>query len=340
MDLAEQFRAFARLEARPTSPLYATLAEAVADDAALLALAARARPGQPAPNLLLAAVQALLLAGKGEALAPFYASLAARPADPAGAVAPFRAFCLAHDAAIARLLETRSVGTNEVARCAVIRAGLAHVMAATTGPLHVVEIGASAGLLLLWDRVRIDYGGGLVAGPADAPLVLACESRGAPPPVAVDAARIGSTAGIDVDPMDLEDEADRRWLEALIWPEHRERRTRLRVAIAAARAAGIRVRRGDGVVDLPVLLAALPPAEAVCVVHAFTFNQIPADVAARFAAMLAAEGRVRPIHRLGYEWGDGDAPALTVTAIADGIALPVEVLAAAEAHGRWIDWRA
>jgi hypothetical protein len=339
MTLAGRFRTFARLEARPTSPLYAALAEAVADDPDLLALAERSRAGQPVPNLLFAAVHALLLSGQGPDLAPFYASLAERPAPPEGAVAPFRAFCLEHREGIAALLAARSVGTNEVARCAVIRAGLAHVMAQIPGPLHVVEIGASAGLLLLWDRVRVDYGASLVAGPADAPLVFACESRGAPPPVAVDPARVGRMAGIDLDPMDLENEADRRWLDALIWPEHRERRTRLRIALDAARAAGIRVRRGDGVADLPSLLASLPPGEAVCVIHAFTFNQIPADVAARFSAMLKGEGRKRPLFRLAYEWGSDDAPALALARLEDGIAAPPQLLAIAEAHGRWIEWR-
>ncbi len=59
-DLAAKFRRFAENEA-PKAPLYARLAQAVADDPAVLALAARARAGQPAPNLLFAAVQSHLL---------------------------------------------------------------------------------------------------------------------------------------------------------------------------------------------------------------------------------------------------------------------------------------
>lgn len=338
--LAETFRDFARREALPTSPLYATLADAVAGDEALLALAARARPGQPRPNMLFAAVHALLLSGEGSELARHYASLSEDPLPPEAAPAAFRAFCLQHREAIAALLESRSVGTNEVARCAVIRAGMAEVLARCSGPLHVVEIGASAGLLLLWHRLAVDYGAGMLAGPADAPLRLACASRNAPPPLQIEADRIASLVGLDLDPMDLESETDRRWLLALVWPEHRERRARLEGAIAAARQAGIAVLRGDAIADLPALLDGLPPGEAACAFHAFTFNQIPAPLADRFVAGLAQASHRRPVFRLAYEWGEGDAPELLLTVFAGGKAAAQRRLATAEAHGRWIDWGA
>jgi hypothetical protein len=338
--LAETFRDFARREALPTSPLYATLADAIADDEALLALAARARPGQPRPNMLFAAVHALLLGGEGPELAGHYASLCDGPLPPDGAAPVFRAFCLQHREAIAALLESRSVGTNEVARCAVIRAGMAEVLACSSGPLHVVEAGASAGLLLLWHRVAVDYGAGLLAGPADGPLRLACASRGTPPPLRIEAARIASLVGLDLDPMDLESEADRRWLLALVWPEHRERGARLEGAIAAARQAGIAALRGDAIADLPAVLDGLPHGEAACAFHAFTFNQIPAPLADRFVAALAQASHRRPVFRLAYEWGERDAPELLLTAFAGGKARAPRRLATAEAHGRWIDWAA
>jgi len=334
-DLAATFRTFAEREALPTSPLYAALAHGVAGDDALLALADRARPGQPRPNMLFAAVHALLLAGQGSDLARHYASLADTPVPAAEAFGLFRHFCLEHEEAIAALLAGRSVGTNEVARCAVIRAGMAEVMAQSTGPLHVVEAGASAGLLLLWPRVAVDYGDG---APTGGDLALSCLSRGAPVPTAMAAERIGSSVGLDLDPMNLEAHEDRLWLDALIWPEHRERRARLRAAIDLARRAGIAVLRGDAIGDLPALLEGLPAGEAACVFHAFTFNQIPAPMADRFVVALCAASLVRPVFRLAYEWGEGDAPELTLTAVTRGAAMPSRRLANAEAHGRWIAW--
>jgi len=108
-DLAATFRTFAEREALPTSPLYAALAHGVAGDDALLALADRARPGQPRPNMLFAAVHALLLAGQGSDLARHYASLADTPVPAAEAFGLFRHFCLEHEEAIAALLAGRSV---------------------------------------------------------------------------------------------------------------------------------------------------------------------------------------------------------------------------------------
>ncbi len=56
----------------------------MAADPDLLALGARARPGQPAPNMLFAAVHFLLLgAAPGDPLARFYPDLT-EPAQPAG----------------------------------------------------------------------------------------------------------------------------------------------------------------------------------------------------------------------------------------------------------------
>jgi len=59
--MAGRFVRFAAQEACDSSPLYARLSRAIADDPEMLALAAHARPGQPVPHLLFAAVQYLLL---------------------------------------------------------------------------------------------------------------------------------------------------------------------------------------------------------------------------------------------------------------------------------------
>ncbi len=42
-------------------------------------------------------------------------------------------------------------------------------------------------------------------------------------------------AGIDLNPLNLNDEGDVAWLDALIWPEHADRRARLRSAVEVAR---------------------------------------------------------------------------------------------------------
>src|SRR5271169_4641190 len=75
--LSAAFTRFAEHECRGVSPLYETLAAAVAQDLELLALAGAARAGQPAPNLLFAAVHLLLSSetAKSDSLARYYPGL-------------------------------------------------------------------------------------------------------------------------------------------------------------------------------------------------------------------------------------------------------------------------
>jgi hypothetical protein len=79
---------------------------------------ARAAPEQPLPNLFFAAVHFLLLQDPAAPLGQFYPSLFSTAASPEAAYPAFRAFCLAHAAALQHLLARRRVQTNEVSRCA------------------------------------------------------------------------------------------------------------------------------------------------------------------------------------------------------------------------------
>src|SRR5215472_5529771 len=132
---------------RTGSQLYARLAAAIADDDALKALAARAQKGQPHANMILGAVHFLLLRGADHRLKRFYATLgsgtAAKDDDP---FPDFRDFVLTHEDMIARLIETRVTNTNEVARSSILHPGFRVVSEACGAPLHLVEIGPSAGL--------------------------------------------------------------------------------------------------------------------------------------------------------------------------------------------------
>jgi hypothetical protein len=138
--LARRFRAFASRKCAGVSPLYAALGAALAGDRA-------------PPNMLFAAVHALLLdTARDDPLAAHYASLTPHPKPPEDAFSAFKAFCRKHEDAIAALLARRAVSTNEVGRSACLMPAYARVAALAGEPLRIVEVGASAGLNLLWDR--------------------------------------------------------------------------------------------------------------------------------------------------------------------------------------------
>lgn len=338
-DAAVVFRAFAEREAKGISPLYQALAEAVAQDPDLLALAQRARPGQPLPNMLLASVHALLLSCPGdEPLAGYYRSLTPDPLPPEGASPVFRRFCLDRGDELKALLVNRAVGTNETARAALLRPAFAAVAARAPAPLHLIEVGASAGLLLLWDRYRIDYGGGCVGGPEDSPLRIACPWRGGTlPDFVLREPAVGLRLGIDPQPMDPEDEADRAWLRALIWPEQTERRQRLQAALELAQRFPPDLREGDALDLLPRAFAEVPSPGTVCVFHAFTLNQFSSAAKAAFQEQLVALSRDRPFFAVALEWGEGDAPELRLKHLDRGTVSDT-LLARCDAHGAWIEW--
>src|SRR5579871_6139262 len=93
--LARRFAHFAEGEAEEFfSPLYARLCRSIAADPEVLALAATAPPDQPTPNLLLAAVQSLLLKGAEHPLVSFYPGIAATPDTTNDPYPVFHSFCL------------------------------------------------------------------------------------------------------------------------------------------------------------------------------------------------------------------------------------------------------
>src|SRR5690242_815230 len=92
--LGRRFREFVEFESVWSSPLYTRLSLGVADDPAVLALAAEAT-ARPVPNLLFAAVHYLLLRDPAQPLAAFYPSLTPEPDTTGDPYPAFHAFCLA-----------------------------------------------------------------------------------------------------------------------------------------------------------------------------------------------------------------------------------------------------
>ena len=92
--------------------------------------------------------------------------------------------------------------TNEPAR----RATLLPVLARLPQPLALIEVGASAGLCLMADRYRYDFGRGLVRPSVDQldPPVFSCVVN-ATTPVPTAPPRVTWRAGLDLDPVDISD---------------------------------------------------------------------------------------------------------------------------------------
>ncbi|MBT2233930.1 DUF2332 family protein [Nonomuraea sp. NEAU-A123] len=171
--LRRLFQFFADTQCRGRSLVYETLSKGVAGNDALLDMLMRTPSEQRRPSLLFAAANLILAAHPDAALASYYPVHGGRRPVDEHLVAAFAAFCAEHDDELSRLLHTKSTQTNEIRRCAALRLGLSHVHQHRPGPLALAEVGASAGLNLLFDRHHYRIGGQETVSAAASPVMPA-----------------------------------------------------------------------------------------------------------------------------------------------------------------------
>jgi hypothetical protein len=223
--------------------------------------------------------------------------------------------------------------TNEVRRSAALIAAASWLAARVGLPLRLWELGASAGLNLMFDRFALQAGG-VRLGPEDAALTLAPDWRGPPPPVAP--LRVLGRRGVDLAPIDPQTAEGRLRLLAYLWPDQPARRALTEAAIAVAQAP---VDQGDAV---DWLAERVRPEEGVLNLccHTVAWQYFPEETKARGEAVLAAAGAratpSAPVARIAME-ADGRAPGAAI-----GVQLwpagATVALGRADFHGRWIDW--
>lgn len=335
---------FAGEARRGRCPLYDRLATAIAEDESLQTLAALAQPGQPPANLLFGAVHYILLGGAEHPLAAFYPHLAGSSATPSDDPFPlFRDFCAAHDWELRQIIPARVTNTNEVRRSTLLYPSFTSIARAAKQPLSLIEIGPSAGLNLAFDRYQYRYqapgSAETACGDLTSPLILPCEARGTRrPTLDPHPPAIVSRIGLELNPVDLTKEEDRRWLQALIWPCPTERMAMLREALAIAVNSPPTIRAGDAVTLLPAALAEVPGDAHPVVFHSHVTYQFPQAAKDALDAVLIESGRVRTISRLALEWDGGEYPIQWM--IYRNGEVEQRLLGLSDPHGAWLEWRA
>ncbi|WP_428503231.1 DUF2332 domain-containing protein [Roseateles sp.] len=312
---ARQYRQFAAQEC-PNDPLYVALCLIVADSPELLALMAHVRAQQQArPNLLLAALHERVLAGVPHALAAYYPSVGGERAPDAELSDALHRFVRAERPRLLEHLRLRSTQTNEIGRCAVLWPALSAIAAQTARQdLALFDFGCSAGLNLGVDAYRYAYGHFQLGAPAapERPTV-ACQWRSAAEPPRTPW-RLQARLGVDLAPVDVQDEAAVRWLRACLWPHDRARARRLDQALAQARAARHPVQQADqGLLRLAEWLEALPAGVQPVLFNSWVLAYFDAPALAAHRAEV--EGLM---HRHGLLWLSAETADLRPA----GLALP------------------
>ena len=260
-----------------------------------------------------------------------------------GPYADLRDALLRDDGTIRETILTRSTQTNEVGRLATLLPAFASVV--PSGPVALIEAGASAGLNLYPDRWGYAWStssGVAELGPAP---YLSCEVSG-PAPLPTALPDVAWRGGIDLNPLDVTDPGAMEWLETLVWPEEDDRRVRLRHAIDVAAADPPRLVRGDLLTELRALVAEAAAYGTVLVFHSAVAAYLPVvqrDELQRLMSELVAEGRCH--------WISNEAPNVLpeVTATApEGerharhfvLGVDGRMVGRTHGHGQYLEWLA
>lgn len=168
--------------------------------------------------------------------------------------------------------------TNETRRSIALLPGFLELAATYRMPMHLLELGASAGLNQNWDRFT--YDGGTWQRPGASDVTISTIWNG-PEPAHLDAAPvIASRAACDLNPIDLTNEAAFLRLKSYTWPDQAGRLARLDAAAELARHMGVRVEQADAVDWLAQKLTKRP-SEGLTVIYHSVFLVYPSkeDVA-------------------------------------------------------------
>jgi hypothetical protein len=262
-----------------TAAQFATLR----DDPELLAVAARIAPDRLPPLLFSAAASYLVRTTEPEPLRGSFPRLG-EPQPPLSPrfAAEYRAFCLDNRDRLLELCGRHRYQMNEVGRCAHLLPALAPAMGSGR-ELAVIDVGTGAGLALHLDRYRYVFrwpdGPAVVLGDPASAVELVTEVRGGAGhsdhghggrrlrlPEAL--TPIADRVGIDIEPLELDDDDVRAWLTACL-PQEVGAITRFHHAAEIAIAGSERRIRGDAGDALAAAVASIPADRLVVIVDSY-----------------------------------------------------------------------
>jgi hypothetical protein len=315
------------------SPLYRRIAVALSesDDALRAVEAAPARKRRP--DLVLAALHELALAGRVPALTSADAALDVLVRETGAVVAT---------------VTRRRTRTVEADRCAVLYPLIAEAARrGSAAAVGLVDVGGSAGLNLHVDRVGIAYGDGRLLGDPSSPVQLSPRVVGDRPIPGRAIPDVVARISVGPDPIDVTDADDVRWLRACVPPDRLERRARLDAEIAVAASAPPLLLPPDALAEA---VARVPPDALPVVITTWALSRLRVAARRQFVRRLQDVGR--PVAWVSVE-GVGVAPAVPTfgdrpasghsilgVAVSDGSTLAADGVGRCWSRGRVLAWLA
>lgn len=239
--------------------------------------------------------------------------------------------------------------TNELGRSAILLGGVLALAEQVSLPIDLYEVGASAGLNLLFDRWSYDLGpGGFWEptgswGPTEAAVRISCPWTGAMPPRDTPFT-IRRREASDLQPLDASDNKDRERLLSYIWPDQADRLARTRVALDVAAQSGVTIAKADarGWVARALAPDRAEPGVTSLLFHSVFIQYVDPPIREALVADIKRRGEAAtaetPFAWLQMEAGDKQRAhcELRLTVWPGG---EERHLAEVDWHGRWAEWR-
>lgn len=231
----------------------------------------------------------------------------------------------------------QQVQTNEVGRSLVPLALTQWLPIVGVDRFQWLEIGASAGLNLHFDRYFARTSLGDLGDPES--TVRFDESWfDSPPPVVAEPATCVRRSGADPFPLDVHDDRDAQRLLSFVWPDQLERFARTRAAIDIARSSDVVVQRASADVFLRARLDEDPSTPRV-VFHSIVWQYLTAEVRNGVREALAEAQASRSAPVIWARMEPAGALADVRITVFDGRSEPTERrLAEIGYHGRGFRW--
>jgi len=318
-----------------SSPFYEFLVSEILQDEEILRLSMNTRKGQPIANMLLGAVHYILLRGVDHPLALYYPSISDRPKPKEDMYPHFIDFCTVFRGEIVSLMQRKYIQTNEVRRCAYLYPVFSSIFANEDRPLALVEIGTSSGLQLFLDSYAYTYGDGRVYGNKTSTVHIKSQLVGEPEEeLSFVLPEIGTRVGVDLHRIDVTSEEDQLWLEALIWPEHSDRRKLFEHATEYVERDKVDWIEGDGIELLENIVKDIPDDEILCVFHTHVANQFSEASKEKLLQHIETIGAERPIYHIYNNIWDRNLHIDYVSPQGK----KSHIVGTTESHGRWFTW--
>lgn len=215
----------------------------------------------------------------------------------------------------------------------------------------LIDVGCSAALNLIVDRVGVSYGNGQSLGDPSSPVRTSARIVGerALPSRSIPA--VTARIGVDRDPVDVTSLEDVSTLRASLEPDRADD-PQLEAALAIAQAHPPQLISGDLVDSLPEALARVPAGALPVVITAWTLSGLSREKRLRFLHRLDEAATHRPVAWVSAE-GVGVAPAIPTMgdrhasghsilglAIFDHSTLRTEAVGRCWSQGRILSWLA